>query len=102
MQSLTTCEVLDVSAEAENFLATVNELGTGTFQLPGLYMIIKAQNFNITVPDDAVVERGQQEYSSDSESYCNAQINYPVFVTDTSVTPNVDTVYDFLMRGLLF
>ena len=98
VQSLTTCEVLDVSAEAEDFLATTNELGTGTFQLPGLYMIIKAQNFNITIPDDAVVERGREEYNSDSESYCKPQVNYPVFVTDGAV----DTVYDVPAGSIIY
>ena len=99
VEQLTTATVLDVSAEAENFLDSTNELGTGTFQLPGLYMIIKAQNFNITVPDDAVIEEGEEKYSSTSESYCNAQVNYPVFTTSTGP---VYSVYDIPAGSIIY
>ena len=101
VEQLTTCTVLDVVPEAENFLAKVNELGEDTFQLPGLYMIIKAQNFNVTIPNDAVVELGEFTYKSDSESYCNAQVNYPIFIT-TPGTPDTYQLYDIPAGSIIY
>ena len=53
------CEVLEISAEPSNFLNDVNEYGEDSFQLKGLYMLIKNQNFDIVIPEDSIIEFGQ-------------------------------------------
>ena len=52
------CEILEISAEPTNFLNDVNEYGEDSFQLKGLYMLIKNQNFDIVIPDDSIIEFG--------------------------------------------
>ena len=77
-----TCEILEISPEATNFLATTNELGIDSFQLKGLYMLIKNQNFNIVIPDDSIVELGNIKASSRARGCTpNRKIGYPCFTT---------------------
>ena len=84
-QSLTECEVLDISAEAEDFLDTPNELGSGTpgtsHQIAGLYMQIKAQNFSVAGDlTDPVINNGVEKYKNKNENRCKAQVNYKAFI----------------------
>ena len=103
VEQLTKCTILDVTAEPENFLASLNELGEDTFQLPGLYMQIKAQNFNITIPADAVIEEGDKRYSSDSESICRAKLSYPAFTTtEVSGAADVYNVYNIPAGSIIY
>ena len=87
-----TCEILDISPEATNFLNDDNELGEDSSQLKGLYMLIKNQNFDIVIPDDSVVEYGNVKRTSDARgsSSCSnrRKIGYPVFTTDTTDPAN--------------
>ena len=102
IETIVECEILDVVAEAENFLATTNELGEDTFQLPGLYMIIKAQNFNVAVLDDAVIEEGEIKDRSDSENRCTVQANYPAFTSNTTVNPTTYNVYNIPAGSIIY
>ena len=89
-QSLTECEVLDISAESEDFLATQNELGTSSHQIAGLYMQIKAQNFAVQGDlANPVIENGVEKYRSKNENRCNAQVNYPAFIETAGPTYEV-------------
>jgi len=86
-----TVEVLEVSAEPTNFLDDDNEFGPGSFQLKGLYMQIKNQNFDIVIPDDSLIELGNKRRRSDARGCTNGRkIGYPCFTTDdtTGVTTN--------------
>ena len=86
-----TVEVLEVSAEPTNFLDDDNEFGDGSFQLKGLYMQIKNQNFDIVIPDDSLIEFGNKRRRSDARGCTNGRkIGYPCFTTDdtTGVTTN--------------
>ena len=69
-----TCEILEISPEATDFLATTNELGLESFQLKGLYMLIKNQNFNIVIPDDSIIELGNRIKRAE-EKYRTAESN---------------------------
>ena len=91
---LTTCEVLDISAEGEDFLNADNELGANSNQLPGLYMLIKAQNFNVVGELTNPVIENIVKYRSKNENHCAAQVNMPCHITDTSVNPNTYEVYN--------
>tara|TARA_R110000772_G_scaffold86_2_gene504 strand:+ start:2106 stop:6899 length:4794 start_codon:yes stop_codon:yes gene_type:complete len=80
--------VLDVTAESSDFLADAGEPGfADTSQLAGLYMNVKNQNFNISIPDDSVIEEGNQEASSiqagcaGSGQTAQRSIGYPCFTT---------------------
>jgi hypothetical protein len=91
---LSTCEVLDIVAEGENFLADLNELGTDSHQVPGLYMIIKSQNFNVTIleSENSVIALGEKKYKSDNENWRRPFVGYPIFTTTTDPgPPAVDT-----------
>ena len=56
---LVTVEVLDISAESSDFLNADNELGEDSNQLSGLYMQMKNQNFDISIPEDSIIEYGE-------------------------------------------
>ena len=90
---LATCEVLDASAEAEDFLDGAGEMGTGTYQLPGLYMIINSQNFNITITDSetSVIDFGTYIYFSDIDDYRLPFVGYPIHITTPGTGGNPDT-----------
>ena len=89
-----TCEILEISAEPTNFLDDDNEFGDGSFQLKGLYMQIKNQNFDIVIPDDSLIEFGnvKRKSSGRGSASCNIQrkLAYKCFTTDnvTNVTTN--------------
>ena len=87
-----TCEVLEVSAEPTNFLDDDNEFGDGSFQLKGLYMQIKNQNFDIVIPDDSLNRIWKCKKKIDCKEACTngRKIGYPCFTTDpdTNVTTN--------------
>ena len=86
-----TCEILEISAEPTNFLDDDNEFGDGSFQLKGLYMQIKNQNFDIVIPDDSLVEFGNVRKTSSARGCTNGRkIGYKCFTTDpaTNVTTN--------------
>ena len=89
--------VLDITSESTNFLADAGEEGFDeTSQLAGLYMNVKNQNFNVTIPDDAVVDYGDQQASTSADG-CSSrrQVGYPCFTTDNTDPANpVTTNYD--------
>ena len=93
---LETVEVLAVEAESTDFLANDNELGLETFQLKGLYMQVKNQNFNIVIPEGAVIEYGQMERRSSLRACSTSRTAaYPCFTQDvpgdgTAGTKNYD------------
>ena len=84
-------KVLNVEAQARDFLNDEQGMGEDTKQLPGLYMEIKPSNFNVNIPDDSIIEAGEKEdKSTGDDGRCKTGINYPLFTTDpdTSVTTN--------------
>jgi len=88
-----TCEILEISAEPTNFLDDDNEFGDGSFQLKGLYMQIKNQNFDIVIPDDSLIEFGNVRKTSSARGCTNGRkIGYKCFTTnpDTNVTTNYE------------
>jgi hypothetical protein len=80
---LVTVEVLEVSAESSDFLAIDSELGETSNQLSGLYMQMKNQNFDISIPEDSIIEYGEI-VQRDSTRGCsnNRKIAYPCFTQD--------------------
>ena len=87
------CEILEISAEPSNFLNDVNEYGEDSFQLKGLYMLIKNQNFDIVIPEDSIIEYGMIKKRSASRGCTDARkIGYKCFTTDsdTGVTTNYE------------
>jgi len=83
------CEVLDVTPEAADFLEEAGETPAGSNELAGLYMQIKNQNFNVSIPEDSVIEYGNQYTASDKDGCTNKrQIGYPCFTTDGGITEN--------------
>ena len=92
---LVTVEVLDISAESSDFLAIDTELGIGSNQLSGLYMQMKNQNFDISIPEDSLIEYGDIEYRS-SKRGCtnNRKIAYPCFTQDVKGVGSAVTNYD--------
>ncbi len=95
LTSVVKTKVLAVEAEGRNFLSNVPISGnTGaTEQLAGLYMQIKASNFQVEIPADSVIEAGRIKRESGSTSRCRARVNYPFFTTDNSVTPATTNNY---------
>ena len=80
--------VLDITAESTDFLQEAGEIGFEDIsQLPGLYMNVKNQNFNVTIPDDSVIDYGEQKASS-ARLGCdsNRQVGYPCFTTEYDPT----------------
>ena len=80
-------EVLDVTAESTDFLKDAGEVGfEEVSQLPGLYMNVKNQNFNVAIGPDAVVEFGNQKASSEARRCDNLrrQVGYPCFTTQVN------------------
>ena len=77
-------EILDITAEARDFLKDASELETS--QLAGLYMQIKNQNFNVVITDDSLIEYGNIKVKS-SVYGCtvNRKIGYPCFTQDLSL-----------------
>jgi hypothetical protein len=76
--------VLDVTAESTDFLQEAGEIGFEDIsQLPGLYMNVKNQNFNVTIPDDSVIDYGDQQASTSADG-CSTrrQVGYPCFTTE--------------------
>ena len=91
-----TCEILEISAEATNFLGDDNELGEDSSQLKGLYMQIKNQNFDIVIPEDSIIEFGNIKIRDAGRggNSCNfrKRLAYKCFTTNP--TTNVTTNYD--------
>jgi hypothetical protein len=93
LSRLEKAEVLEVQAEARDFLALSSELGEDSNQLAGLYMQMKNQNFDIVIPEDSVIEYGEMVVRSSSNG-CTAgrKIAYPCYtqdvVGDSSATTN--------------
>ena len=86
-------EVLNVSGQSRDFLATDNELGASSNQLAGLYMEIKPSGFSATIQDDSLVDNGVKKYASARNSICRHKLGYPLFTftepsTGTYVTTN--------------
>ncbi len=83
-------KVLNVEAQARNFLDDEQGMGDETFQLPGLYMEIKPSGFNVNIPQDAIVENGEKsDASTGDDGRCKTGVNYPLFTTDSAgVTEN--------------
>lgn len=86
-------KVLNVEAQARDFLANAQGMGTGTNQLPGLYMEIKPSGFNVNIPDDAVIDNGTKKVTgTGNDGTCRHGVIYPLFTTDSAT--NVTTNYD--------
>ena len=82
-------KVLNVQAQARDFLNDSQGMGVDTAQLPGLYMEIKPQSFNVNIPDDSTIEAGRKSYeSTGDDGRCRGGVNYPLFVTPDSATPS--------------
>jgi len=97
MSSVVTTTVLDVTAEARDFLATAGELGVDTFQLPGLYMQLKANNFNILVSENSVVNYGEYEVFNADTSFeipPGYNVAYPCF-TAVETSPGTFTTSNY-------
>ena len=63
-------------------------MGTGTKQLPGLYMEIKPSGFNVNIPDDAIIDNGEKKTTgTGNDGTCVHGVLYPLF---TGSTPNTD------------
>lgn len=81
-------KVLEVAPQSTDFLKDAGEAGFDeSSQLSGLYMEVKNQNFNVTIPDDSVVEFGNQKAGAGSTSGCGSitilkNVGYPCFLTD--------------------
>lgn len=102
MNTVVTTTVLNLLPEGRDFLATANELGTGSFQLPGLYMQLKASNFNINIAEDAVVNYGQyQEENKKNTKNVPAEYNiaYPCFTAVESPAGTFTTTNYTLPAG---
>ena len=99
MTSVVTTTVLDVTAEARDFLATAGELGDDTFQLPGLYMQLKADNFNINISENSVVGYGEYEVENGSRKDdvpSSFNVAYPCF-TAVETAPGVFTTTNYTL-----
>jgi hypothetical protein len=86
--SVIKAKVLNVEAQARDFLNDAQGMGEDTKQLPGLYMEIKPQNFNVNIPSDSVIENGLKTYeSTGDDGRCRGGVNYPAFTSDDSTNP---------------
>tara|TARA_R110002153_G_scaffold49454_1_gene139424 strand:- start:2839 stop:7662 length:4824 start_codon:yes stop_codon:yes gene_type:complete len=93
--------VLDVTAESTDFLKLAGEVGFEELsQLPGLYMNVKNQNFNVTVEDDSVIEYGNQKASYTTLG-CDPrrQIGYPCFTTQYDNSGAVTGTTNYTVPG---
>ena len=87
-------KVLNVEGQARNFLNDDQGMGNNTFQLPGLYMEIKPSGFNVNIPDDAVIEKGEKEtLGTGDDGRCKHGVRYPLFVDDPN-NPGQTLNYD--------
>jgi hypothetical protein len=92
---LVTVEVLDISAESSDFLNADNELGENSNQLSGLYMQMKNQNFDISIPEDSIIEYGEIVQKSSTRGCTNnRKIAYPCFTQDVVGVGSAVTNYD--------
>jgi hypothetical protein len=93
--------VLDVTAESTDFLQEAGEIGFEDIsQLPGLYMNVKNQNFNVTIPDDSVIDYGDQQASSITLGCSsNRQVGYPCFTTEYDATGAVVSTTNYSVPG---
>ena len=92
---LVTVEVLDISAESSDFLNADNELGEDSNQLSGLYMQMKNQNFDISIPEDSIIEYGEIVQKSSTRGCTNnRKIAYPCFTQDVVGNGSAVTNYD--------
>jgi hypothetical protein len=92
---LVTVEVLDISAESSDFLNADNELGENSNQLSGLYMQMKNQNFDISIPEDSIIEYGEIVQKSPTRGCTNnRKIAYPCFTQDVVGVGSAVTNYD--------
>ena len=92
---LVTVEVLDISAESSDFLNADNELGEDSNQLSGLYMQMKNQNFDISIPEDSIIEYGEIVQKSSTRGCTNnRKIAYPCFTQDVVGVGSAVTNYD--------
>ena len=95
-------EVLDVTAESTDFLKDAGEVGfEEVSQLPGLYMNVKNQNFNVAIGPDAVVEFGNQKASSEARRCDNLrrQVGYPCFTTQVNSSGVVTGTTNYTVPG---
>jgi len=81
LSSLVETTVLDIEAQASNFLNNANELGEDSNQLAGLYMQLKVSNFNATIKDESIVDYGEKKRGSESRSTCSNRftVTYPLY-----------------------
>ena len=87
-------EVLEVGAEARDFLAIPSELGEESNQLAGLYMQMKNQNFDIVIPEDSVIEYGEIVRRDDEYGCTNKRkIAYPCYTQDIEGSGAATTNY---------
>ena len=76
-------KVLNVEAQARDFLNNAQGMGVDTVQLPGLYMEIKPSGFNTNIPNDAIIDNGElDDTSTGDDGRCKTGINYPLFTSD--------------------
>ena len=94
---LVTVEVLDISAESSDFLNADNELGEDSNQLSGLYMQMKNQNFDISIPEDSLIEYGDITAKTDARgrNSCTVyrKVAYPCFTQDVKGVGSAVTNY---------
>ena len=94
---LVTVEVLDISAESSDFLNADNELGEDSNQLSGLYMQMKNQNFDISIPEDSLIEYGDITARTDARgrNSCTVyrKVAYPCFTQDVKGVGSAVTNY---------
>ena len=75
-------KVLNVEAQARDFLDDAQGMGVNTKQLPGLYMEIKPSGFNVNIPDDAIIDNGEKKTTgTGNDGTCKHGVLYPLFTT---------------------
>ena len=86
-------EVLNVSGQSRDFLATDNELGANSNQLAGLYMEIKPSGFAAVVSDDSLIDAGVKRVGSARNSTCSSRFKlaYPLFTWEETTPGNYTT-----------
>ena len=93
--------VLDITPEGTDFLKDAGETGfEEVSQLPGLYMNVKNQNFNVTIPDDSVIDYGNQRASTSADG-CSTkrQVGYPCFTTQLDAQGVVTGTTNYSVPG---
>ena len=93
--------VLDITAESTDFLQTAGEIGFEEIsQLPGLYMNVKNQNFNVSIPDDSVIDYGEEQASSSSQGCpITRNVGYPCFTTQYDNSGAVTGTTNYTVPG---